>query len=137
MEISNELNKNLKTIFNFLVINKSFLKIKNLKYEKQEISGKYANKKFIIVKQNNFISTAKPKLNQAIKAFIEYSNCKKRKIDEVLNEFEHGRLHMGKSNLIVTEKKQALAVALRIANNHCEPKNHIGSKYQVLHEHIF
>ena len=87
MEISNELNKNLKTIFNFLVINKSFLKIKNLKYEKQEISGKYANKKFIIVKQNNFISTAKPKLNQAIKAFIEYSNCKKRKIDEVLNEF--------------------------------------------------
>lgn len=118
MEIKSEFNKNLKTIFNFL----GNLKIKNLKYENKEITGKYANKNFVITKANfNFIITGKvQKLHKVIQAFIDYSNCKKKKIDYVLNEFELGKLHIGTSNLIVTEKRQALAVALNISNKYCE-----------------
>lgn len=127
MEIVSEFNKNLKTIFNFLEKNKRILKIKNLNYENSKISGKYANKIFGITKYNtSFIIVGRvPKLHNVIQSFINYANCKKKKIDQVFNEFDSGRLHIGKSDHIVTEKKQALALAISISNKYCsrfEPK---------------
>ncbi len=34
------------------------------------------------------------------------------KIAKVMQEFKHGELHSGKSNIIVTNRKQAIAIAL-------------------------
>lgn len=37
---------------------------------------------------------------------------KQKKIAEVMHEFKEGELHSGKSNVIVTNPKQAIAIAL-------------------------
>ena len=34
------------------------------------------------------------------------------KVEEVMHEFKEGELHSGKSDIIVTDRKQAIAIAL-------------------------
>lgn len=41
---------------------------------------------------------------------------KQKKIAEVMHEFKEGELHSGKSNVIVTNPKQAIAIALSEAD---------------------
>ena len=41
---------------------------------------------------------------------------KENKIAEVMHEFKEGELHSGKSDIIVTNPKQAIAIALSEAN---------------------
>lgn len=41
---------------------------------------------------------------------------KEKKIAEVMHEFKEGELHSGKSDVIVTNPKQAIAIALSEAN---------------------
>ncbi|WP_353484333.1 DUF6496 domain-containing protein [Haliscomenobacter sp.] len=40
----------------------------------------------------------------------------KKKIAEVMHEFKEGELHSGKSDIIVTDRKQAIAIALSEAS---------------------
>ena len=40
-----------------------------------------------------------------------------KKVVKVLHEFKKGELHAGKSNTIVTNRKQAIAIALSEARN--------------------
>jgi len=40
----------------------------------------------------------------------------KKKIAEVMHEFKEGELHSGKSDTIVTDRKQAIAIALSEAD---------------------
>lgn len=40
----------------------------------------------------------------------------KNKVAEVMNEFNEGELHSGKTDTIVTNPKQAIAIALSEAN---------------------
>ena len=42
--------------------------------------------------------------------------AKQKKIAEVMHEFKEGELHSGKSNVIVTNPKQAIAIALSEAD---------------------
>lgn len=42
--------------------------------------------------------------------------AKEKKIAEVMHEFKEGELHSGKSDVIVTNPKQAIAIALSEAN---------------------
>ena len=39
-----------------------------------------------------------------------------KKIAKVMHEFKEGELHVGKSNAVVTNRKQALAIALSEAD---------------------
>ncbi|WP_373551165.1 DUF6496 domain-containing protein [Haliscomenobacter sp.] len=39
-----------------------------------------------------------------------------KKIAEVMHEFKEGELHSGKSDIIVTDRKQAIAIALSEAD---------------------
>jgi Family of unknown function (DUF6496) len=41
----------------------------------------------------------------------------KKKIAKVMHEFKHGELHSGKSDKIVTNPKQAIAIALSEAED--------------------
>lgn len=41
----------------------------------------------------------------------ESTHAKAKKIAEVMHEFKEGELHSGKSNVIVTNPKQAIAIA--------------------------
>ena len=38
------------------------------------------------------------------------------KVEEVMHEFKEGELHSGKSDVIVTDRKQAIAIALSEAH---------------------
>ncbi len=38
------------------------------------------------------------------------------KVEEVMHEFKEGELHSGKSDIIVTDRKQAIAIALSEAH---------------------
>lgn len=40
----------------------------------------------------------------------------KKKVAEVMHEFKGGELHSGKSDIIVTDRKQAIAIALSEAS---------------------
>lgn len=48
------------------------------------------------------MATAKPKTKAA----------KKQKVEKVMDEFKHGALKSGKSDKVVTNRKQAIAIAL-------------------------
>lgn len=39
-----------------------------------------------------------------------------QKVEEVMHEFKEGELHSGKSDKIVTNRKQAIAIALSVAH---------------------
>jgi hypothetical protein len=39
-----------------------------------------------------------------------------QKVEEVMHEFKEGELHSGKSDKIVTNRKQAIAIALSVAD---------------------
>ncbi len=39
-----------------------------------------------------------------------------KKVEEVMHEFKEGELHSGKSDIIVTNRKQAIAIALSEAH---------------------
>ena len=45
--------------------------------------------------------------------------CAQGKTHKVMSEFKHGKLHSGKSNKIVTNRKQAIAIALSEARGSC------------------
>ena len=44
-------------------------------------------------------------------------NVTQKKVAKVMHEFKEGELHTGKSNTIVTNRKQAIAIALNEAKN--------------------
>ena len=44
-------------------------------------------------------------------------NTTQKKVEKVLHEFKEGELHAGKSDTIVTNRKQAIAIALSEAKN--------------------
>lgn len=44
-------------------------------------------------------------------------NATQKKVAKVMHEFKEGELHAGKSNTIVTNRKQAIAIALSEAKN--------------------
>jgi Family of unknown function (DUF6496) len=46
-----------------------------------------------------------------------------KKIAEVMHEFKEGELHSGKSETIVTNPKQAIAIALSVADDLEKHKN--------------
>lgn len=45
-----------------------------------------------------------------------------KKVAQVMHEFKEGELHSGKSDTIVTNPKQAIAIALSEANEIKKPK---------------
>ena len=44
------------------------------------------------------------------------ANATQKKVAKVMHEFKDGELHVGKSDTIVTNRKQALAIALSEAD---------------------
>ncbi|WP_435353090.1 DUF6496 domain-containing protein [Emticicia sp. SJ17W-69] len=46
-----------------------------------------------------------------------------KKIAEVMHEFKEGELHSGKTDIIVTDRKQAIAIALSEADELEKTKN--------------
>ena len=48
--------------------------------------------------------------------------AKQDKISKVMHEFKEGELHSGKTNVIVTNQKQAIAIALSEINKSKKPK---------------
>jgi hypothetical protein len=56
------------------------------------------------------------------KAPKKASTPKQKKIAEVMHEFKEGELHSGKTDTIVTNPKQAIAIALSEAKNLEEEK---------------
>lgn len=115
--VYSEFNKNLKTIYNFL-----FDVGIHVTYSPNLIQGRFPVKPFNIIKvdKNHFDVSGPKKLVNMVSSFLDFENCKKKKIEYVMNEFENGRLRMGKSNNIVTEKAQALAIAISQGNKYCK-----------------
>ena len=54
------------------------------------------------------------------------------KVAEVMHEFKEGELHSGKSGIIVTNPKQAIAIALSEAKELEEEMAEIGLSYKTL-----
>ena len=50
------------------------------------------------------------------KSKTKKQTVKQKKIAQVMHEFKEGDLHSGKSDVVVTNSKQAIAIALSEAN---------------------
>ena len=50
------------------------------------------------------------------KSKTKKQTAKQKKIAQVMHEFKEGDLHSGKSDVVVTNPKQAIAIALSEAN---------------------
>ena len=92
-------------------------------YQKNKIIGTFLGNPFEITKidKNQFELKGKKitRLTSKIRKFITYENCKKKKIEYVLDEYNNGKLHIGNSDKIVSNSAQALAIAIAEAKRYC------------------
>jgi ABC-type lipopolysaccharide export system ATPase subunit len=115
-EIDNKYNKNLKTIFNFL---KEFTDVIYKVRNKSIVGDTYTivkdPGKFIMI---NF-SGKNEKIRLAIEEFIRESDCKKEVSDALLEDFKLQKLK-DKQGRIISNRKQAVAIAISIGNKKCK-----------------
>lgn len=65
----------------------------------------------------------KRKMDKVISSKEQVKQCEKNVVGGVMHRYKRGDLHSGKTENIVQNKRQAIAIALSIAKKQCKLKN--------------